>query len=41
MSQARYGLGVVAVGGLIYAIGGYTDDGVVGINECYDPVSDT
>jgi N-acetylneuraminic acid mutarotase len=47
MSQARFGLGVVAVGGKIYAIGGSTIDdvrhnrGVVGVNECYDPMSDT
>jgi N-acetylneuraminic acid mutarotase len=43
MSQARFGLGVVAVGGKIYAIGGAVDAGrsFVGTNECYDPVSDT
>ncbi|MDR2719984.1 MAG: hypothetical protein LBC03_04180, partial [Nitrososphaerota archaeon] len=41
MSQARYGLGVVVLDDKIYAIGGYADDGVVGTNECYDPVSDT
>jgi len=40
MSQARGGLGVVVVDGKIYAIGGLSDDGVVGTNERYDPVSD-
>jgi len=42
MSQARFGHGVVAVEGKIYAIGGrlsYT--GLVGTNECYDPKTDT
>jgi N-acetylneuraminic acid mutarotase len=41
MSQARYGLGVVAVEGKIYAIGGYGVDGYVAVNECYDPKTDT
>ncbi|MCL2641928.1 MAG: hypothetical protein FWD52_00195 [Candidatus Bathyarchaeota archaeon] len=42
MSEARSGLGVVAVDGKIYAIGGSTIDGtVVGTNECYDPKTDT
>lgn len=49
MSQARYGLGVVAVEGKIYAIGGATSfntydgsmGGFVGTNECYDPKTDT
>jgi len=42
MSEARSGLGVVAVDGKIYAIGGSTVDGtVVGTNECYDPQTDT
>ncbi|MDR2707370.1 MAG: hypothetical protein LBB87_01290 [Nitrososphaerota archaeon] len=41
MSQARYGLGVVAVDGKIYAIGGCADESLVGTNECYDPVTDT
>ena len=48
MSQARSGLGVVAMGGKIYAIGGHTsfDDfgrqtNFVGTNECYDPKTDT
>jgi N-acetylneuraminic acid mutarotase len=41
MSQARAGLGVVAVDGKIYAIGGIADGHVLaGTNECYDPVSD-
>jgi len=42
MSQARYGLGVVAVDGKIYAISGQTDEQViVGTNERYDPNKDT
>ncbi len=52
LPHARAGLGVVAVDGKIYAIGGSTsnnvdvtvNDGVdlyVDYNECYDPVSDT
>jgi N-acetylneuraminic acid mutarotase len=46
MNQARWALGVVAVDGKIYAIGGSTvndgfNSGVVGINECYYPKSDT
>jgi hypothetical protein len=43
MSQARYGLGAVAVDGKIYAIGGQTDEGgsYVGTNERYDPAKDT
>jgi len=45
MSQARSGLGVVAVEGKIYAIGGTTSglfpDKLVGTNEVYDPVTDT
>ena len=51
MSQARAGLGVVAVDGKIYAIGGSTANGFhlalsssggyVGTNEQYDPKTDT
>jgi len=52
MNQARDGLGVVAVNGKIYAIGGSTENHkegfdnahraeFVGTNECYDPVTDT
>jgi hypothetical protein len=46
MNQARTDLGVVAVDGKIYAIGGYTRNNsrvedVVGTNERYDPRSDT
>jgi len=40
MSQARSGLGVVAVDGKIYAIGGRTETGFVGTNECYNPKTD-
>jgi len=42
MSQTRSGFGVVVVDGKIYAIGGYGNGvaEVVGVNECYDPVSD-
>jgi hypothetical protein len=41
MSQARYGLGVVAVDGKIYAIGGWGVGGFTGANERYDPKTDT
>ncbi len=41
MQQARGGLGVAVVDGKIYAIGGRTVSGVVGINEEYDPVLDS
>jgi hypothetical protein len=41
MNKARCGLGVVAVNGKIYAIGGSTAGGFVGTNEEYDPTTDT
>jgi len=42
MQQARGGLGVVAVDGKVYAIGGKTASGeFVGTNEQYDPKDDT
>ncbi len=41
MSRARAGLGVVAVNGKIYAIGGWNNNGLLGTNEEYDPASDT
>ncbi|MDR1992832.1 MAG: hypothetical protein LBQ98_04945 [Nitrososphaerota archaeon] len=44
MRQARSGLGVVAVDGKIYAIGGALDQyaiKILGTNEVYDPVSNT
>ena len=41
MQQARGGLGVVALDGKIYAIGGKTVNGFVGTNEQYDPKTDT
>jgi len=41
MTQARASLGVIAVDGKIYAIGGYSTDGsVVGTNEQYNPKTD-
>jgi len=41
MSTARSRLAVVAHEGLIYALGGETANGVTGLLEIYDPVSDT
>jgi hypothetical protein len=41
MQTARDGLGVAVVNGKIYAIGGFTENGVVGTNEEYDPETDT
>jgi hypothetical protein len=41
MHQTRYGLGVAVVNGRIYAIGGNTEEEVVGTNEEYDPATDT
>jgi hypothetical protein len=41
MQVARSGLGVAAVNGKIYAIGGSVENGVVGTNEEYDPATDT
>jgi len=47
MSQPRWGMGIVALDGKIYAIGGSVADlplsnsSCVGTNECYNPVSDT
>jgi hypothetical protein len=40
MQVARGSLGVAVVDGKIYAIGGISDDGVVGVNEEYDPETD-
>jgi hypothetical protein len=41
MQVARSSLGVAAVNGKIYAIGGGAENGVVGTNEEYDPATDT
>jgi MFS family permease len=47
MPQPRYGIGVVAVDGKIYVIGGciteapLNNNSCVHTNECYDPVTDT
>jgi len=41
MPTARAGLGVGVVNGKIYAIGGNAEDGVVGTNEEYNPITDT
>ena len=41
MHVARSDLGVAAVNGKIYAIGGNAENGVVGTNEEYDPTTDT
>ena len=40
MQQARSGLGVIAVDGKIYAIGGCASTGIVGTNEMYGPEKD-
>jgi N-acetylneuraminic acid mutarotase len=41
MQVARSGLGAAVVNGRIYAIGGSTENGVVSINEEYDPATNT
>jgi hypothetical protein len=41
MTQERFSLGVAAVEGKIYAIGGFTRSGYLGLNEQYDPETDT
>jgi len=41
MHVARSDLRVAVVNGKIYAIGGNTQNGVVGVNEVYDPATDT
>jgi N-acetylneuraminic acid mutarotase len=41
MQVARSGLGVAAVNGKIYAIGGSAEKEVIGTNEEYDPATDT
>jgi N-acetylneuraminic acid mutarotase len=41
MQVARSNLGVAAVNGKIYAIGGSAENGFVGTNEEYDPETDT
>jgi N-acetylneuraminic acid mutarotase len=41
MHVARTSLGVAVVNGKIYAIGGSSDNGLVGTNEEYDPVTNT
>ena len=41
MHVARSGLGVAVVNGKIYAIGGSTENGLVGTNEEYDPATNT
>jgi N-acetylneuraminic acid mutarotase len=41
MHQARAGLGVVAVNGNIYAIGGASSNGFLATNEVYDPATNT
>lgn len=41
MPTARARLAVVAHDGLVYAIGGDTEDGVTGVVEVYDPLTDS
>jgi N-acetylneuraminic acid mutarotase len=41
MHVARSSLGVAVVNGRIYAIGGIADDSIVGVNEEYNPATDT
>ena len=41
MPTARLSFGVAVVKGKIYAIGGYNDSGFLGVNEMYDPETDT
>ncbi|XP_074859282.1 actin-binding protein IPP isoform X2 [Carettochelys insculpta] len=38
LHQARSGLGVAVVGGMVYAIGGEKDSMIFDCTECYDPV---
>ncbi|XP_035393759.1 actin-binding protein IPP isoform X3 [Cygnus atratus] len=39
LHQARSGLGVAVVGGMVYAIGGEKDSMIFDCTECYDPVT--
>ena len=39
LHQARCGLGVAVVGGMVYAIGGEKDSMIFDCTECYDPVT--
>lgn len=41
MQVPRSGLGVAVVDGKIYAIGGSTESGVTGVNEVYNPATNT
>ncbi|XP_050817799.1 actin-binding protein IPP [Gopherus flavomarginatus] len=38
LHQARSGLGVAVVGGMVYAIGGEKDSMIFDCTECYDPI---
>ena len=41
MPTARFGLGAAAIDGILYAVGGATENGALATVEAYDPATDT